>query len=591
MAARILSGITNLQSQLNGDLSVNNGQTALLNSIVGTQTTIRNDISGVQSVLKSDITGVQTTLSTLSTFQKPFGFRTDVIQSVQTSVPTWEWDARVKLAKASRSIVAFGSKEGIQATTCQANHISARVPTGYYSDGTFKYTVNPSAYDASGYVSWNGTISGTNGTRDLRDLDITNINPWVLATPVGCFLEETTASSLIKINILAITDAGVGASLIATDASKVQYVLPQQQWLKDNNYTVATAFATVHKPLYVNDPRCNATIHLHGTAELISSLPKGIYPLTFIQEMFFVQSDYIEYPGLTGSELVPNGDLDRLVYKNYQNYINECVRLVTYVDPTSGIKPTMSVAELSKLNNQSFPNPGNALNVPNWESKFIYILKNHGLTAFYNRLDHIDMLALYFIKVMQNFLAAKPFINDMFVTSANLTSPFGEQHARFISPEAKTYLDASGILANFRQLDVDASARPLTRDASGRYTSFGLPSGTVRYDGTIHSYLRAEQLDRWYRGNVFNVATTDNSWYDINLWGTADDDTARIYNDFIITGGVNFLTTNQPRLFADPWSNPFIRNSMDNPLFILNALSVKNTGESALAFYLPGYNL
>ena len=509
---------------------------------------------------------------------RPYGFKSQYITSVQPYVPDYEWEMRKSVAKVSRALTQFGSKEAFMGTTCNANHVSARVPTGWRASGgpvstivqPFKFTTSPSPFDTQGLPapSLSGGISPTGGTQDLRDLDPSILNPFVLMSPVGCYMDECSASCLIKLN--ALTGAAGGAAV----TSSINYILPSQQWFKDNGYTVAGAAAVQHIPIYLNDPRCNSVCHAHGVFEIISGYKKGLYPLTYIEQIFS-NVDYIEFPGSIGAEVTPIGDVARIVAQNYSNFREECLRIGQA--PLSNLSLSLTDSSAS-----------NTVLVPNWESKNFLISKSHGANIWNDNVMNLQIYLPLFLKMCGMYQTNLQRINDYFNITNIQTGPYTTIQ-RFMCPEAQTLLSSTGANAPFRQQSI--------------YVYTGTSTGYLNYDGTFHSFLRAQQLDSWYRGNT---GATGSAAYDYNLWGVADSQTQEAYIWYTTTGGLDFLgntssltnainTSKQVlsslRFFTDKWSIPAVRNQMPNELFLFDALGAKGVGDDVLNWAMPGWDL
>lgn len=507
---------------------------------------------------------------------RPYGFQSQNIQSVQPYVPDYEWDVRVRTAKVSRSLAQFVSKEAMATTNCSANHVSARIPTGYRVAGgpvtvgvqPFKYTTVPSPYDTQGLSapSLGGALSPTGGTQDLRDLDPATLNPWIVMSPLGCYMDECTASSLIRINI------NTGAAGGPAVGSSINYVLPAQQYFATISNGVAGGVAVHHIPIYRNDPRCNSVIHVHGVAEVMSAYKKGYYPFGLGSEFSAVYTDYLEWPGIFWGDGGPGGDVASLVAQNYVNFRNECTRV--------GQAP-LSNLSLS-INDTGGATPGAVtLNVPNWESKFIIVAKQHGANIWSDNVQNLQLYVPFNLKSFGNAITIEGVKENCF-TLTNLNTGSHTGTLRFMSPEAQTYLSTTGGAASFRQQTIVVT--------TGTNAPF-----TLNYDGTIHSFLRAQQLDAWYKGNT---GATGTAAYDVSLWGAADIATQTAYNAFVASG-VDFVGTvsngttilNTVRLFTDAWSSPAVRLNSQNPLYIEDTFAIKGGGDSVLQFAMPGYDL
>lgn len=500
---------------------------------------------------------------------RPYGFKEGLITSVQSSIPDYEWAARVQLAKAARSIIAFGAHEGVQSTDCQANHVSCRVPTGWLNPSNtgagFKYTINSSAFDTAGYpaASTGGALSGVGGTSDLRDLDPANVNPYVFIMPAGCFLDEVTASSLLKVKIAD---------------NSIIWVTGAQDYMRTNGYSFAGGAKSIHFPLYMNEPRCNAVCHLHGFAEAMSCLSKGVYPVAELQQALFAQCDYYEYPSFTVSEAglgLAVNTFGKQVATNYRLFLNDMTG--------QGLAPlyTTSIAT-----NSTAGYPGNTTR--NWETKFLYLFRNHGLTAWCYTPDRVGEFALFLQTHSQSFSQNIGNMNDQgFYINQSPMTVNGVTLPRFISPEAKTYINSTGATALFRQQNLLATGALWYNNAGAT----GAP-GAIQYDGPIHSFLNGNQLDAWYSGQTGAVGQAS---YDISLWGVADDATKDAYN-WLKANGSNLFDTSgatiYPRYFSDTWSNPMVRYWTQNIYNIANtAFMNKGIGSDYITFQLPGYDM
>ena len=445
----------------------------------------------------STLTRIDTNVSSIIS-NNTIQFKKGNVGDLSKLVPDYEWEWRKLTARAFRHAVLFGSQQGVPTNDFWATHISSRVPTGWKNGYVFTGPIGP----ATGFV-WKFTLPGTetayDTTNNLRDLvggyleDGTfsyaaNMNKKVLLPPRGSYFDEVTASCLLRVDFSKPFDP-------TSAVAHIDYVLGTgsnigQTWMKNNGVVVFGAAYTVHRPFYLQDPRCHSVCHLHGSSENASLLSNGIYP--FNQELMLgtVHADYLDYDGFAvdlGPPLWTGGPpFGTKVSENYNLFMSEWNSQTTNTGTAVGF----------------FPNPLTY----SWYNKMVYVLKHHGLLNFGISPNDVTFLGPFMCNHLQSQSNAlnsfADVIKEQFLyppvydsTGYNLST----LKPTFVSPELSSYLSTTGTNLTFRAIN----------------------------GGTIKTFLKHTELDAWYSSNTGGYNTAWGGW---QAWGVCDPTISAQYN-------------------------------------------------------------